>query len=68
MKNKHNKKQFSDNADSFLAAPYPTASSDEFVPKPLNSTKSTPSNSTNEIFDFIPELKTKNKYTKENSR
>lgn len=52
----------SDKPDSYLAGPLPTAHSEEFVPKPLENLSTSPKNGTNEIFDFIPELKTKNKY------
>ncbi len=47
----------SDKPDSYLAGPSPTAHSEEFVPKPLNSLPEIPENGTNEIFDFIPEIK-----------
>lgn len=54
----------SDKPDSYLAGPSPTAHSEEFVPLPLNSLSDVPKNGSDEIFDFIPELRTKNKYKK----
>ncbi len=53
----------SDKPDSYLAGPEPTAHSEEFVPKPINSITAPPQNGSDEIFDFIPEIKSE-KYKK----
>lgn len=51
------RKKVSDKTDSRLAGNKPTATSSEFVPKPINSIGDPPSESTDAIFDFIPEIK-----------
>lgn len=52
----------SDKPDSRLAGPVPTANSEEFVPRPIDEIKITAPENSNDIYDFIPRLKTKNKY------
>lgn len=47
----------SDKPDSTLAGPLPTAHSEEFVPKPLDSIEQSAPVGSNDIFDFIPKLK-----------
>ena len=61
-KNKKNK--VSDKPDSYLAAPYPTANSEEFVPKPIEELQNFVSSSSGDIYDFIPKLKSTDKYKK----
>ncbi len=47
----------SDKPDTKSAGPVPTAHSEEFVPKPLNSLPKTPTEDSSDVFDFIPQLK-----------
>ncbi len=58
--NKKSKKNFSsvsNEPDANLAGPYPTANSEEFVPKPLENIKDAPVSNSDELYDFIPKLK-----------
>ncbi len=52
----------SDKPDSLLAGPVPTANSEEFVPRPIDNIKITTPENSNDVYDFIPQLKTKKKY------
>ena len=54
----------SDKPDSLLAGPLPTANSEEFVPKPIDELQPSPPYGSNDIYEFIPKLKTGNKYKK----
>lgn len=49
----------SDKPDSSLAGPFPTANSEEFVPKPIDEIQDVAPTGSNDIYDFIPKLKTK---------
>lgn len=53
----------SDKPDNRLAGNLPTANSEEFVPKPMDSLPLTPTMGTNDVFDFIPKIKS-DKYKK----
>ena len=57
MLNKNKLKKVSDKPDSRLSGPYPTAHSNEFIPKPSETLPSNLSDNSGEIFDFIPQLK-----------
>ncbi len=53
----------SDKPDSYLAGNLPTANSEEFVPKPLDTLPPHPVMGSNEVYDFIPKIKS-DKYKK----
>ena len=63
-RNKHDK--VSDKTDSRLAGNLPTANSEEFVPKTLDTLPDAPSMSSNDVYDFIPKIKA-NKYNDKNN-
>lgn len=57
MYKKSKKNSVSQKTDSYLAGDFPTANSNEFVPKPLDDVKHSSECDTAEIFDFIPHIK-----------
>lgn len=56
----------SDKPDSSLAGPLPTANSEEFVPKPVDEIQSFSPPASNDIYDFIPKLKSEKYKNKDN--
>lgn len=58
MKKTKKSEKVTNKPDSRLAGNKPTAQSPEFVPKPISSIKYAPTNSTEDYFDIIPQLKT----------
>lgn len=64
MASKNKKNRVSKKTDPYLAGDFPTADSNEFVPKPLDSIDHASVEDTAEIFDFIPHLKSE-KYKKQ---
>ena len=59
---KKKKKISKTGADPHLAAPHPTAVSPEFVPLTPENVNSFGTNSSQDVYDFIPELKDEKRF------